>query len=584
MEDYAKLQGPTLLKETLGLQRRHHGLYVGSSGPIEPSLMGSNHAHANTSSIGPGPALTYDFTFLHISSSDLFAIHSDNGTLNFADEEADLDDIENHVAPNGRALINLYFRIIHPSFPILHKKVYLEKYDRSHREFSPALLAAVYVLAVNYWSYSQELSSSPAPDVKYLESKAMKCINDAIHRPKLSTVEAGLLLLQQGLRGSSAATIVPWRWSLTAQMIAAGQDLGLHRDCSTWAIPEWEQGLRKRLAWALYMQDKWSSLIQGRPSLIFEQRDWTVKDLIDHDFPENFVDENDEDGSTEVEKGKLIFTQMVSLTRILSDILSEMYCAAIEEEIAGNQGAETRLLLAKAKSMQLRLKVWYAQLPDHLDVDDIKFRKLSSNGYLHLAYWSTELTLHRRIIRTLPTCSDTDLVNICQKAASARSSSAMSFVGRLRPEHWQSFWYFASEYNFGFIGLFEALLASTLTSPKDISDSKDRLEGYQWTLKISQKTADFLQKSIVMIDIATKPPRIRGPPMKHSGSAGEGNQILTGSKLDDGSEDLDVMYDEAFRSLSPSQSWSVFPGETESIQSLENQRISDADFTNLLMS
>ena len=66
----------------------------------------------------------------------------------------DLDAIERIVAPHGQSLINFYFRIVHPSFPILHKKVFLEKYSRTHREFSPPLLAAVYILTLHWWSYS----------------------------------------------------------------------------------------------------------------------------------------------------------------------------------------------------------------------------------------------------------------------------------------------------------------------------------------------------------------------------------------------------------------------------------------------
>lgn len=147
----------------------------------------------------------------------------------YEDEIEDLDAIENTVALHGKVLIDLYFRIIHPSFPILHKKVYHEKYERSHREFSPALLAAVYGLEMTYWTYSPELSYSSIPNVTLLEKLALKAINYAVHRPKLSTVEAGLLLLHK----SSSAS-----WPLTAQMVAVGQDLGLHRDCSKWDIPE----------------------------------------------------------------------------------------------------------------------------------------------------------------------------------------------------------------------------------------------------------------------------------------------------------------------------------------------------------
>ena len=485
IEDYANLNGMSLLKRTLGLQRRHHGLHVGSSGGIEPALTSIN----NSFDMNKRPL---DISFRHVSDSEVFVLYPDQKTELYEDEINDLNAIENLVAPHGRALIDLYFRIVHPSFPILHKKVYLEKYGRTHREFSPVLLAAVYMLATDYWSYSPELSGSQAPNVSLLESLALKSLNYAVHRPKLSTVEAGLLLLQRSSKAS---------WPLTAQMVAVGQDVGLHRDCSDWDIPEWERGLRRRLAWALFMQDKWASLMRGRPSHIFKA-DWKVKPLLEQDFPENFADENDEEGSTEVEKGRTLFTCMVSLTQILSEIQESLYSRPAEENMELNHSSPTSHVLMKAKPLQIRLREWYAKLPHSLSIEHVKIRKLCSSGYLHLAYWATEITLHRCIVRTLASCPDIQLVGICQHAALARSKSAMQFVKGLRPEHWQSFWYFASEFSFGLIGVFELLLCSSSTSEQDIKASLSRLDQYKWTLKMSKKNVAFLDKSIAMIDLA----------------------------------------------------------------------------------
>ena len=487
IEEYADLQGPSLLKRTLGLQRRHHGLYIGSSGRFEPALMtvGKN---LESSNLSPG------ISFRHAGEEEIFMLCPDQGTKDFEAEHGDLDSIEELVAPHGKALVKLYFRTVHPSFPILHKNVYLEKYERTHREFSPVLLAAVYILAAEYWYYSPELSSFEKPNINALETLALKSMNDVIHRPKLSTVEAGLLLLQRSKESS---------WPLTAQMVAIGQDLGLHRDCSDWDIPEWEKGLRRRLSWALFIQDKWASLAQGRPSHI-SRSDWTVKPLSEQDFPENFTDENDEEGSTEVETGRTLFTWMVSLTQILSDILVAFYSGAAEVEIRESQTIATSEVLRKAKPLQIRLKEWAAALPHCLGMEHVKARKLSSAGSLHLAYWATELSLHRCIIRTLDSCADTQLSRICQHAALIRVNSAMKCVERLKPEHWQSFWYYASEFNFGLIGLFQILLSTSFSSQHDIDVGISSLNDYTWTLKVSQKNASFLQRAITTIDLAAR--------------------------------------------------------------------------------
>ena len=454
-----------------------------------------------------------DISFRHVSDNDMFVLHPDLGTEMYEEEIEDVDAIESTVFPHGRALIDLYFRIIHPSFPILHKKVFLEKYERSHREFSPALLAAVYILATTYWTYNAELSYSPVPNVALLEKLAFKAMNYAVHRPKLSTVEAGLLLLQRSSRAS---------WPLTAQMVAVGQDLGLHRECSDWDIPGWEKGLRKRLGWALFMQDKWASLVHGRPSHI-SATDWAILSLNDQDFPENFADEDDEDGSTEVVKGRSLFTCMSSLTVLLSDILSTLYSGTAEEETIRQSSNATTHVLMKAKPLQIRLKEWYSGLPEYLSIEHVKIRKLSSSGYLHLAYWATEITLHRCIARTLPSCSDPHLVSICHSAALARSKSAMEFVKSLKPEHWQSFWYFASEFNFGLIGVFETLVSHSIGTAHALSESVIKLDQYRWCLKMASQNAVFLEKSRAMVNNALADQPIKRRSLQTSDPCSEGD-------------------------------------------------------------
>lgn len=51
-----------------------------------------------------------------------FVLQKYSGTQTRASEIDQLDAIEKVVTPHGPSLVNLYFRIVHPSFPILHKK------------------------------------------------------------------------------------------------------------------------------------------------------------------------------------------------------------------------------------------------------------------------------------------------------------------------------------------------------------------------------------------------------------------------------------------------------------------------------
>ena len=484
IDDYDKLQGPSLLKRTLGLQHNRHSVYLGPTSEYEPSVPKSGANYYSEVA-----------TLRHPSRVATFITLPDEHTYNQEEDISDLDTIESLVAPHGKALIHLYFRIVHPSFPVLHKKVYLEKYSRTHREFSPPLLAAVYILALSFWGYSSDLSHLPKPDVSRLEKTALKSLSNVVHRPKLSTIQAGLLLLQRP-NGSS--------WVLTAQMVAVAQELGLHVDCTFWDIPSWEIGLRKRLGWALYIQSAWASLVHGRPPHI-STASWKVQPLSESDFPETADDEDDEQGSTEVEKGRLLFSKLATLTQILSDILDILYFhspAILADDADGRESgiSEIEHVLEMAKPLQIRLRSWYSSLPETLSIEKVRPRKLSSTGYLHLAYYAVEVTLHRRIIRSISAATDNRLTSICRTAAKARLTNAMQLVNRLRPEHLQGFWHFSSQYNFTILGIFQVLLGSTAPNEEDAEFYWGTLRDYCWTLRVSSKSAEFLATTANVLD------------------------------------------------------------------------------------
>jgi len=490
IKDYADLRGPSLLKKTLGLQNHRHSSLIGPTSVYEPRLLGLP-AFRPGEDIPVGPR-----ALRKVSATETFVLEPDTGTRNHDQDIDDLDAIESLVAPHGPQLISLYFRIVHPTFPILHKKVFLEKYERTHREFSPPLLAAVYILTLNWWSYSAELSFLPKPDERRLEEIAFKTMGDVVHRPKLSTIQAGLLLLQRPDSNS---------WALISQLVGLGQDLGLHLDCTQWRIPQWEKGLRKRLAWALYMQDKWGSLVHGRPSHI-TAADWGVRPVDASDFPESAADEDDEEGSTEVDKGRVLFCEMISLAQILADVLRDFYSVAAEAEARANAGAGVAWVLRRAKPLQLRLKSWFADLPDCLRLQDVGVRKLSSTGYLHLAYYAAEITLHRRIVAALGRGDGPDspeLERVCRLAARERLVNALDFVNTLRPEHLQSFWYSASTYNFALVGTFISLLWVTSAGPDDAAVYKQKLDEYRWTLRLASKGSEVLERAVALLSAST---------------------------------------------------------------------------------
>jgi hypothetical protein len=402
------------------------------------------------------------------------------------EELANLDAVEKMVAPHGPALVELYFRIVHPSFPIIHKKVFLEKHGRTYRELTPIGLGAVYILALNWWSYSQTLSSLPKPNVNDLEKLVLRMLFEAHTRPKVSDVQGGLVLMQRPDVNS---------WAMTGHLVSITQNLGLHIDCSDWHIPDWERGVRKRVAWAVFMQDKWGALVYGRPSHI-RSDDWDVQLLVSSDFPETAKDDNDEEGSAEVEKGKQTFIQMVSLTEIVADLLDEFYTLK-----ALRRSPDISEVMERAKPLQMRLKTWRLALPSSLAVEETAARRLSSVGYLHLAYYTAEVTLHRAILRASSTLSiDSDVRMITRTAAGTRFTSALDFAKRLKNEHLQSFWYFSSSVSLALIGTFAGILIATSYDDEERELYTSRLAEYRWTLRISSNGADFMKYAVGNLD------------------------------------------------------------------------------------
>jgi hypothetical protein len=133
---------------------------------------------------------------------------------------------------------------------LIGKRVFLEKYERTHREFSPACLGGVYLLALDWWNWDPFLSAQERPNMNLLETYVRKGLHDVMSRPKLSALQGGMLLLQHRPFGDDT-------WALSAQLVATMQELGVHIDCDSWRIPAWEKSLRKRLAWSIYIVDKW---------------------------------------------------------------------------------------------------------------------------------------------------------------------------------------------------------------------------------------------------------------------------------------------------------------------------------------
>lgn len=304
-----------------------------------------------------------------------FHIADDFKAVGYRDDYLEHDTIEQCVTPYGPNLVRLFWKIVHPCYPIVYKRDFMERYSRSYRKVPPPLLGAVYLISVNWWSYDHELSNKPPPNASVLRSEVIKIVQKSYHRPRLSSIEATLLLLQCKPEDALNPDHT-WTWGITGQCLSVGQAMGLHLDPSSWAIPRWEIASRKRLSWAVYMQDKWTALTHGRPSHIHDD-DWLVGDLSDSDFAD-FEDETQTDRedipSTDMKMGKEVFVQMVALTKFLSEILAQFY------SVKGSRLQDTVELHRKSVPILSGLNAWYQSFPSTLGLKNRMTRKLCASG------------------------------------------------------------------------------------------------------------------------------------------------------------------------------------------------------------
>jgi hypothetical protein len=307
-------------------------------------------------------------------------------------------------------LIGLFFRFVYPYFPILSKSELFSdgKLSPSVLRVLPlSLLSAVYATALPFMLYDDLLATTivhSPPPAHQLFRISWSAVTQELHTPRLATLQACLLLLQRAPT-NRYTTDTPWKTSLVGWTVSLAQTLGLTRECGDWAsIPQWEQRLRKRLWYGVFIMDKWASLGAGMPSHI-RSEDFDVLALTDADLeqPSCEQDSNSIPGFPDPEADLHHFRLLSELTMILSDVMDSYYTLRATQRTSKDFTASLEL----ARSLRSRLKAWNDSLPPALalrrseSVDSRGMVRLSGNPSLSLAYVVATMTLFRALLRPL---------------------------------------------------------------------------------------------------------------------------------------------------------------------------------------
>lgn len=155
------------------------------------------------------------------------------------------------------------------------------------------LLAAIYGSALPYALHDDHLALLYAyekPPLAKIWRIVYELIYEEIHIPHLSLLQAALLYVHKGFEDDQcyASSDTPFIWSFIGSVVGLAHSLGLHLECGLFGIPAEEKRLRRRLWWAVYVEDKFMSLLMGRPPYI-HQDEWDVTELEDSDFEIQYI-------------------------------------------------------------------------------------------------------------------------------------------------------------------------------------------------------------------------------------------------------------------------------------------------------
>ncbi|CAD6443354.1 dc53a095-2b7b-4dbf-9dd2-19702487e18e [Sclerotinia trifoliorum] len=398
-------------------------------------------------------------------------------------------------------LIGLFFRFVYPYFPIISKSQSFQSpgilSPTVVHTFPFSLLSAMYATALPFILYDDILSTTlvhSPPSIHELFRLSWLFVQQELHAPRLSTLQACLLLLQRAPT-NQYTTDTPWKTSLVGWTVSLAQTLGLMKECSDWSsIPAWEMHLRKRLWYGVFIVDKWASLNAGTPSHIHAD-DFDVLPLEGNDLKTFTPDPNQP--ITDSEPTSEHFRLLTELTTILSDIVDSYYTLRATQRTS----KDLSLSLELARPLRSRLKAWNDSLPpsmplrQHEHLDSRGVAQLSGNPSLSLAYIITTMTLFRALLRPLENSTgvdgDTTIGSRLAVRAGARecAKEVVEFVENLGRGALDAFWHSWSRENFAIASSFLMQLLVTSENETESAEINELVTRWRWAMRISSSSA-----------------------------------------------------------------------------------------------
>ncbi|KEQ72559.1 fungal-specific transcription factor domain-containing protein [Aureobasidium namibiae CBS 147.97] len=479
---------------SLDVQGPSNSQLIGLSGEYDPYLLRRYRYDGNNECISRTRRIR------RVGENDKIPVHfliQQNKTTARAEPAESLDHLESlrleldQMISNdhGRRLIKLFFRFVQPYFPVLSRERSLDNGDYSPGTMPTWLLAAVYGHALPYCTFDDQLCLEvyTPPSADSLFRIAWSAVQPNYHTPSLSVVQTLLLLVQRRPTNKHVAD-TPFKWTMMTDAVSIAQSLGLNLDPSDWPLPLWEQRLRRRLSWAVFVQEKWIALNTGRSSHLMSD-DWDVNPLTQDDF--ELADGSDDRVYSEH------FIQLAALTEIVDDILRSLFSIKAARKLC----TSLDMTLEVARPLRVRLSQWYQELPPNLlpTVKASYGQGLNAQGGLHLAYITAKIQLFRAMLRP-ESEPDNYATTALRTGAISMGKDLFEFVESLDTNHMEAYWPSYSRTNFMIASNFMLLLFVTSPNSTDAKECLDLLNSWRSLLRIKSRSGDLLNLALLRLD------------------------------------------------------------------------------------
>ncbi|KAK5164354.1 uncharacterized protein LTR77_010050 [Saxophila tyrrhenica] len=403
----------------------------------------------------------------------------------------------------GRRLIRLFYRYVQPYFPVLS-----ENDIREPSNVPTALLAAIYGHALPFCAWDEKLCVDvfAPPSADALFRIAWTACVPTFHTPSLATLQTLLLLVQRRPTNKNVSD-TPFKGVMISAAVSVAQSLGLNRDPSDWPLPAWELRLRRRLSWAMFIQDKWLALNSGRMGYI-QTDDWDIAMLTEADLAEQNKQPRDAQPASPVPPQDIV--KLCELTTIISDILHDLYSVKATKALQNSLEAT----LEVAKPLRIRLTEWHHSLPPglltspltHSSPDSAARRKssvsheLDGSGSLHLAYITAKISLFRAMLRPQSSSSNSNAISALRTGALAVAREIHDFLEHLNARELEAFWASYSRTNFTIASSFMLLLFVTSPDSEDAKECLELLCAWRALLRVKSRSCDLLNLALLKVD------------------------------------------------------------------------------------